>query len=62
MIKPIYLKNNFNNSQNLLQINILFNFIYSSFLGNITILSFIIYFIGELNLNLYILFIFLNFS
>ena len=62
MIKPIYLKNNFNNSQNLLQINILFNFIYSSFLGNITILSFIIYFIGELNLNLYILNIFLNFS
>ena len=62
MIKLIYLKNNFNNSQNLLQINVLFNFIYSSFLVNITILSFIIYFIGELNLNLYILNIFLNFS
>ena len=58
MIKPIYLKNNFNNSQNLLQINILFNFIYSAFLVNITILAFIIYFIGELNLNHNILFIF----
>ena len=63
MIKPIYLKHNLIIvNQNYLQINIIFNFIYSAFLINVIILSFIIYFIGEFNLNPKILFIFLIFS